>query len=324
MPFDDVLGQASAVAILTRALRANTVHHAYRFEGPPGVGKERTALRFARALVCTQGLSALGCGECSACRRALGISPGPPAVPQHPDVVFVARGLYTPHVISAKETSTISVEQVRRVVLGRSQLPPHEADRLIFLIKDADELGVSAANALLKTLEEPHTGVHFVLLTSRPQCLLDTLRSRTQAVRFGTLASDVIATLMQDRGLDPDLAPLAEGSMAAALLLANADTKRQLHAFERGIAAALRSGDARTALEFAADQPKNKEELKANLRYFAQRIALEARRSPSSYRARQGAAQYLVVQEALARLDRNVSQQLVLESLLLCLRQREV
>src|SRR5262245_55689940 len=69
MGFDHVLGQPTAVATLVRALEAGVVHHAYRFEGPAGVGKELAALAFARALLC-EGGDRLGCGRCEACRRA--------------------------------------------------------------------------------------------------------------------------------------------------------------------------------------------------------------------------------------------------------------
>ena len=322
MPFDDVLGQMAAVETLERALTSGKIHHAYRFEGPVGVGKEYAALRLARALVCTQGLSAMGCGDCSACRRALSFSEGPPEVPQHPDIVLVARGLYTPHVISAKETAGISVEQIRRVVLGRSHLPPHEAERLVFIIRDADELGQSAANALLKTLEEPHSGTHFILLTSRPQCLLETIRSRTQAVRFGTLPDSIIKHLLEKRGLAPQLVEVAAGSMTAAISLADPEQSERMNTFASGLSKAMGSADARAALEFAADLPKDKTSLKSNLHHTAQLFSIEARKSPTSQTARDQASKYLLVQEALAQLDRNVSQQLVMEALVLRLRRQ--
>ena len=72
MSFDEIWGQEPAIQTLKRALESGRVHHAYRFEGPPGVGKEMAARRFARALVCERG--GLGCGECSACRRAMTLS----------------------------------------------------------------------------------------------------------------------------------------------------------------------------------------------------------------------------------------------------------
>ena len=114
MPFSSVLGQASAVATLTAALRRGHAHHAYRFEGPDGTGKELCAFALAQALVCVGG-DPLGCGRCDACRRAIELSTEPPCVPKHPDVTLVERGLYPPETIgkSTPEKADISVYQVR-------------------------------------------------------------------------------------------------------------------------------------------------------------------------------------------------------------------
>src|SRR5882757_6130445 len=157
MAFADILGQEPALQTLTRALDTGHVHHAYRFEGPEGVGKEMAAFSLAQALVCVVG-GARACGVCSACQRALKISEEEPRVPAHPDVVLVERGLYRGR-ISANEATGISIEQVG--------YRPHEGRALVFIVRAAEELTVSAANALLKTLEEPGRGTHFILLTSR-------------------------------------------------------------------------------------------------------------------------------------------------------------
>src|SRR5690606_12950346 len=119
MSFEDVWGQAPAVQTIERALAGGRVHHAYRFEGPPGVGKELTAFALAQSLVCTAGAD-VGCGHCSACQRAVHLAEEEPRVPLHPDVVLVGRALYPKSLIGSKELSGISVEQVRRVVLTRA------------------------------------------------------------------------------------------------------------------------------------------------------------------------------------------------------------
>src|SRR5947208_15198489 len=93
MGFERILGQAAATETLERALRTGKVHHAYRFEGPSGVGKEMAAFAFAQALVCTtpppEGYVHRACGKCSACSRAIKCSSEPPRVPLHPDVVLI-------------------------------------------------------------------------------------------------------------------------------------------------------------------------------------------------------------------------------------------
>jgi len=138
MGFDEVTGQATAVETLQRALASGHVHHAYRFEGQDGVGKELTAFALARALVCVR-RPAEGCGECSACIRAVTLSPEEPRVPQHPDVVLIERGLYPPAVLgrTSPETTGIGVEQIRRIVTSRAMYPPHEARHLVFIFRAA-------------------------------------------------------------------------------------------------------------------------------------------------------------------------------------------
>src|SRR5262245_59526348 len=215
--FDAVRGQATAVATLRRALASGKVHHAYRFEGPDGVGKERAAFAFAQALVCRERPSE-GCGECSACRRAITLSDEAPRVPLHPDVVLVERGLYPASVLgrTSPEVTGIGVEQVRRVVLARNAYPPHEAPALVFIFRAAHELTPSAANALLKTLEEPQLSAHFILITDQPRRLLDTVRSRTLPIRFGPLPDAVITELLAQRGISPDPSVVAAAAGSAA------------------------------------------------------------------------------------------------------------
>jgi len=91
MPFSEILGQSTAIDTLKRALQLGKVHHAYRFEGPDGVGKEKAAFALAQCLVCTEPREKLACGNCSACRRVVTLSEQPPQVPKHPDVVLLER-----------------------------------------------------------------------------------------------------------------------------------------------------------------------------------------------------------------------------------------
>lgn len=219
MSFDHIRGQPTAIETLTRALRHDLVHHAYRFEGVDGVGKERTALAFAQALLCPD--EPLGCGRCETCRRAVSFTEGPPSVPLHPDVVLLGRGVYPPDTIGGKrETNEISVEQIRRVVLSRVQYPPHEAKAQVFIVRDAEQLSISAANALLKTLEEPRAATHFVLLTAQPERLLDTIRSRTLPVRFGPLSEEDLLGMLEAEGVARavavDAVAIAGGSASVA------------------------------------------------------------------------------------------------------------
>jgi len=321
--FDRIEGQTPAVETLVRALRSGRVHHAYRFEGPEGVGKELCAFALAQSLVCDRG-GPIGCGECSACRRAVRLSEEDPRVPQHPDVVLLERGLYPASALgtSSRETTAIGVEQIRRMVLSRVGFPPHEARSLVFIIRDAHELSQQAGNALLKTLEEPAAPVHFVLLTSRPNRLLDTIRSRTLAVRFGRLSDDLVARILERHGKSPEHARLAEGSAHSALLLADEDVAKARAEFVKGAVEATRAPELDAAIAFAGARPDERDELLGNLLHLSRHFTLEARDAvvADPVVAEAASQRYRIVLEAVDAIERNAQPALALESMITRLR----
>jgi len=320
MSFDAVLGQEPAVQTLVQALRAGRVHHAYRFEGPPGVGKGLAALALARALLCDQP-TPLACEHCAACKRASTFGEDEPHLPAHSDLLIVERGIYR-NVLQASETSGISIEQNRRIVLSRIGFPPHEGRAVVCIVRGADELTVSAANALLKTLEEPPSRTFFLLLTSRPSRLLDTIRSRTLPVRFGPLPEQVVAKLLVARGLDPKLAPLAQGSMEQALAAADAEALAEREAFTNQLLAGLDAPDLASSLQFAEKQKFDRGELLGLLEHLAQVLALRVREvvAAAPDEASKLSRRYQLVHGALTDLERNVGPQLALEAMMAKLR----
>jgi DNA polymerase-3 subunit delta' len=325
MAFADVLGQHTAIQVLEKALGSGRLHHAYRFEGPDGVGKERAAFAFAQALVCLKRPN-VGCGECSACRRALTLSEEEPAVPQHPDVVLIERGLYPPAVLgrSTPETTGIGVEQIRRIVIARAAYPPYEAPHLVFIFRAAHELTPSAANALLKTLEEPRPNVHFVLLTDQPRRLLDTIRSRTLPVRFGPLPDEVLAEILERHQLAGDATSIALAGGSARRLLDACDPEQvaRRENFVGSVRAALKAPDLGTALQMAAAQPLDRGSLTHDLRALAQHFALAARQhaAADTEPVLRHARWYAEVLAAIDMLERNAPPALALEALVARLR----
>jgi DNA polymerase III subunit delta' len=320
MSFAQILGQEPAKKTLEHALASGKVHHAYRFEGPAGVGKRLTALALARALLC-EAPSPLACEACGACKRASTFSEEEPRLPAHPDLLLVERGLYR-GVLAGSEASGISIEQIRRIVLGRIGFSPHEGRAVVCIVQGADELTVSAANALLKTLEEPPPRTFFMLLTSRPSRLLDTIRSRTLPVRFGPLPEGVVAELLRARGLDPKLALLAQGSMEQALALADTEALATRDAFAEAILSGLSAPDLASALAFAEKQKLERPELVELLTHLAQVVSLKAREVVASApeAARRLALRYELILQAIADLERNVGPQLALEAMVAKLR----
>lgn len=174
--FDDVLGQEVAVRVLDRAIAEGRVASAYLFEGPSGVGKERTALALASALVAK--------GDAHARERIVART--------HPDVrVFRPR---------EEGSRNLQVEFIREQVIPFTQFAPFESDAAFVLFPEADvsfpENHPEAANALLKTLEEPKARLHFVLLAERPDRLLTTIRSRCQRLRFAPLGRPALERIL--------------------------------------------------------------------------------------------------------------------------------
>ncbi len=317
--FTSVLGQQSAVQTLRHALAHGRVHHAYRFEGPPGVGKELAAFELARALLCDAPAESRACGACDTCRRVSTFSKEAPVVPLHPDVVLVARGLYPPSALGRDrpETSAISVDQIRSVVLPRVGYPPHQGRALVIIVRDADEMTVSAANALLKTLEEPHAETHFVLLSSKPERLLDTIRSRTLPVRFGPLPRAIVEEILARHDAPRELAGIAEGSASLALSLAISEEREQQQAFVQSALRAIEAPDLASGLEQIEAPGTSRDELGRQLGFLAQALAERARSTVGSddREALRCARRYFHVLEASQHLERNAQPALVLESL---------
>jgi DNA polymerase-3 subunit delta' len=210
MPFRDLAGHRALLDLLARAAARGSLPPSLIFAGPDGVGKRLAALSLAQLLNCTNVIGAPdgdaapdACGTCSTCRRiARGV---------HADVLTIEPG----------ETGAIKVDQVRAAI-ERTAYRPFEGRRRVVIIDDADAMEAPPQNALLKTLEEPPAASSFVLVTSRPDVLLPTVRSRCQRVRFGPLApAEIAQVLRRDHGFGEReahaAAAAAEGSIGRAL-----------------------------------------------------------------------------------------------------------
>jgi len=326
MPFDAIQGQLTAIETLTRALGHDLVHHAYRFEGIDGVGKERTALAFAQALLCPE--EALGCGRCETCRRSVSFSEGPPSVPLHPDVVLVGRGVYPPETIGGKkETSEISVEQIRRVVLARVQYAPHEAKAQVFIVRDAEQLSISAANALLKTLEEPRAATHFLLLTAQPERLLDTIRSRTMPVRFGPLSEEILLGLLEGEGVEKqaalDAVALAGGSAASAFE-AVAEGESDRNTFVEAVVAAMKSPHLDVGVRLGEGLGRDRAQVVVDLLALSAYVVRRSREAVAKgdvARAEGWARRHGLVLDAIDAIQRNGAVNVVVAGLVASLQQ---
>src|SRR5262249_10538422 len=151
------------------------------------------------------------------------------------------------------------------LVLSRAAYPPHEGRAKVIIIRRAEELSTSAANALLKTLEEPIASTHFILLTDTLDALLPTVLSRTQRVRFGTLPDAVVQRILVEKNIEEKLAesvvPLANGSVKDALALCDAEESALRNEFVAAAEHAIAQKDFGAVLELAEEAKKEKTSL---------------------------------------------------------------
>ena len=211
MPFREIRGQDRAVTQIRRAWAIGRLPQAYCFAGPPGVGKRTTALALAQAVNCQAPLpgAAAGepgdaCGRCLPCRKIVRA--------EHPDVT----------VVQPEEKTVITIDQIRELT-ARAGLRAYEGKVKVWILDPADLMQEPAANAFLKTLEEPAGASLFILVTTAPSALLATIRSRCQGVRFDPLTEGSLQEILLGHGRSPEeaaaAAALAGGSAARALAL---------------------------------------------------------------------------------------------------------
>ena len=242
MTFETITGHNQQKKILRRALDSQRIAHAYLFEGLEGIGKRMMALAFARVLLCQKGS---GCGECTACLKV--------DHHNHPDI----------HLLDA-DGANIKIDKIRSLQQDLS-LRPLEGCYKVSLIDGAEYLTTGAANALLKTLEEPQPGTLIILITNQPEKLLSTIRSRCQRLPFSRLPKQQVAAILAQK-LDLSdteatiLAALSEGSFKKALG-SNRDIFLEKRCKLIQSLSALSSGSIIPSFSFAEELDADKEAL---------------------------------------------------------------
>jgi len=214
--FDRLIDQGDTVAVLERAVLASRdstdesqdMTHAWLFTGPPGSGRSNAALAFAAALVCAQS----GCGDCVDCRTSLSGS--------HADVELIQT-----------EGLSIKIDEIRELIT-RAAWTPSVATYRVVVMEDADRLTESAANALLKAVEEPSSRTIWLLCAPTVTDVLPTIRSRTRNLTLRTPSAAAVSALLQAEGISVNLANFAaaasQGHIGRARYLARDQSARDI------------------------------------------------------------------------------------------------
>jgi len=258
MRFQDVIGQEAAAARMVRAVQANRLSHAQLIAGPSGVGQLPFAWALAQYALCLNPSETDSCGVCKACQRVASL--------QHPDLIVVV-----PVILKSggKTTTDDYLDELRvalaenpwqsleewgqrlgaenkqvvvpiaemRQVQQKLSLKAFGGSRKVVLFWGPDRLNHEAANAFLKTLEEPPGGTLLLLATEQPRKLLTTVISRTQRINLRPVAPASLATwLVSHADLTlaqaEVIAPLAEGSVTEAIQLASGTEHLPVQAFQ--------------------------------------------------------------------------------------------
>ncbi|MHB8770368.1 MAG: DNA polymerase III subunit delta' [Syntrophales bacterium] len=206
MTCGELYGQDQPLAVLKNAMANNRIAHAYLFYGMEGIGKRTAAALFARAVNCES--ESPPCTTCASCRKALHQN--------HPDIVTISA-----------EGQFIKIGAVKELQ-EQMKFRPREGRRRVVVMPEADRMNAPAANALLKTLEEPSAGNILLLTTSRPHALPLTILSRCQHLRFTPLPREDVARYLREReSLDDQtataLAASSGGSIGRALEMRRSD-----------------------------------------------------------------------------------------------------
>ena len=170
--FEDVVGQEHIERTIKNAIEQDKVSHAYLFCGPRGTGKTTTARLLAKALLCQKGPTPDPDGTCEDC-------------------TMIAEGTH-PDVYELDAASRTGVENVREEIINRVQFAPTRGRYKVYIIDEVHMLSIAAFNALLKTLEEPPEHVVFILATTDPQKVPETIHSRCQRFDFRRISNEAI------------------------------------------------------------------------------------------------------------------------------------
>ncbi|MCI8950242.1 MAG: DNA polymerase III subunit delta' [Lachnospiraceae bacterium] len=213
--FSDILGHDAIKANLRKAIKLNKVSHAYMIAGEAGMGKKTFANAFALSLLCEKA-DANGCMSCHACKQVLSRN--------HPDCIYVTH----------EKPGSIGVEDIRKQINDTVSIRPYSSEYKVYIIDEAEKMTGQAQNALLKTMEEPPGYVVILLLTSNSEVFLPTVLSRCVQITLKPLEDSIIKEyLIQNMDIKEQegdvYAAFARGNLGKAMNMASSEDFKLLH-----------------------------------------------------------------------------------------------
>jgi DNA polymerase-3 subunit delta' len=312
MAWDKIHGQERVKSILQRFILEDRIPHAICMFGSEGIGKEALSIEFARTVNCLEpvidGKNYSACGLCKSCKKFDKLSHDnlsmifPLPTPKTPvsqndstiskltetqikdiqdQIALKASDSY--HKIRVSDANKIKIASIREVKRGLT-LSSNTKGRRCVLVFDAEEMNQEAANAFLKTLEEPHDNITIVLISSRPEMILPTILSRCQKIRCEPISDDIIMKVLIEKYQIDELeakliSVFAEGSLSRAESFLNESMKELRQKVINVLRSALKKSNYRLNLlseieEFIKSPDKKKNETFLNLMIIWLRDAL--------------------------------------------------
>lgn len=254
MPLKAIFCQDKAISILQSAFAADKVAHSYIFAGQDGVGKFTTAKEFAKLLLCKKPVKdndfADSCGSCESCRAFEAGS--------HPDFGHIYKELLEFTREGRNKTTPVEfpIDVVREFLIEKVSSKPMLSAKRVFILTEAEKLNNESQNCLLKVLEEPPAYCCIILVCTRPDKLLPTIRSRCQILRFGPVAEDRIIEKLRGTGLGEKqakfFARFSAGSLGLAVTCSRLElAEANLYQTKTGLLNAIAEFDYADSLELA-------------------------------------------------------------------------
>lgn len=325
--FDKILGHEQIKEHFRNAVQTGKVSHAYILSGEAGMGRKSLANTFALSLLCEKGKSE-PCMQCHACKQVLSGN--------HPDLIYVTH----------EKPASIGVNDIREQINDTIMVRPYSSYYKIYIVDEAEKMTIQAQNALLKTIEEPPSYGVILLLTTNPEGFLPTVLSRCVQLKLKPLKDEVVKEyLIQSIGVEESQAEIyaafSRGNLGKAIHLANSEEFRRMYYGILHLLKHLKDTDISDLLDYIRKLKDEKMDIYGCLDFIQMwyrdvliykttkdinllifKDEFSSIKSVSTVSGYEGLEQILeAVDKARVRLDANVNMELVMELMLLTLKE---